>query len=134
MFVCPSVSADNRTDTTYAKGAAAGDYGSVNGVKTNFWIHYPQLGTYPGEDTERVIGVLDKNYGTDAKPLHACRVKDITDGTSKTIMVAEDAGRPDYYENGIPTKIRPLAHRMSPTAPDGLIPIMASVFLIKQGR
>jgi prepilin-type N-terminal cleavage/methylation domain-containing protein len=102
MFVCPSVPAGQRFDTTYAKGAAAGDYGSMNGVKADFWNHFAaQLGTYPGEDTERVIGVLDKNYGTDAKPIHACRIKDIRDGTSKTLMVAEDAGRPDFYENGL---------------------------------
>ena len=102
MFACPSVSSDNRTDTTYAKGAVAGDYGSINGVKSGFWSHYvSKLGAYPGEDTERTIGVLDKNYGTDSKPHHACRVKDITDGTSKTIMVAEDAGRPELYQNGL---------------------------------
>jgi prepilin-type processing-associated H-X9-DG protein len=31
-----------------------------------------------------------------------CRIKEITDGTSKTWLIAEDAGRPDPYSDGHP--------------------------------
>ena len=64
------------------------------------WTLRPELGTYPGdisggEDNPQLIGVLTK-----AMLRQPCRVKDITDGTSKTLMLVEDAGRPDRYTDG----------------------------------
>ena len=96
IFSCPSVPTVGRADKTHVKGAAAGDYGSMNGIKAKWWNHFsPPLGTYPGsEDGPGARGVLDKGTGRE------CRIKDITDGTSKTMMVVEDAGRPDLYQNG----------------------------------
>jgi prepilin-type processing-associated H-X9-DG protein len=98
MFICPSVPTSNRADATYVKGAIAGDYGSVNGVKSGFWTYYPQLGPYPVESRPPVVGVLNKYQDGNNALLPACKIKNITDGTSKTIMVAEDAGRPDAYD------------------------------------
>ena len=102
IFVCPSVPELGRVDVQFTAGdkPAAGDYGCVNGVGDGVWSSHPELGPYPnaasgGEDSPRVIGVMAK-----AMLRQACRVKDITDGTSKTWLIAEDAGRPDVYTDG----------------------------------
>jgi prepilin-type N-terminal cleavage/methylation domain-containing protein/prepilin-type processing-associated H-X9-DG protein len=102
VFVCPSVPEQSRLDPMFTSGGqpAAGDYGSTNGIGRAVWQLHPELGTYPGdvsagEDNPQVIGVMTK-----AMLRSPCRVKDITDGTSKTILIAEDAGRPDQYTDG----------------------------------
>src|SRR4051812_3487824 len=107
IFVCPSVPELSRVDVkfTSATKPAAGDYGCINGVGTGVWNAHPELGTYPGvagggEDNPRVIGVLTK-----AMLRSPCRPKEITDGISKTLLIAEDAGRPDPYTDGHPGNV-----------------------------
>jgi prepilin-type N-terminal cleavage/methylation domain-containing protein/prepilin-type processing-associated H-X9-DG protein len=109
VFVCPSVPERSRFDVNFTTDPkpAAGDYGSTNGVGSGVWNLHPELGTYPGnvingggEDNAQVIGVMTK-----ALLRQPCRVKDITDGTSKTLLIAEDAGRPDPYTDGHPGNI-----------------------------
>jgi prepilin-type N-terminal cleavage/methylation domain-containing protein/prepilin-type processing-associated H-X9-DG protein len=102
IFVCPSVPEQSRSDTTFTSSMqpAAGDYGCINGVGSAAWNFHPELGTYPGnisggEDNPKVIGVMTK-----ALLRSPCRFKDIIDGTSKTILIAETAGRPDQYFDG----------------------------------
>jgi prepilin-type processing-associated H-X9-DG protein len=104
MFVCPSTES-GRVDTLFKDGVpkpAAGDYGSINGVKQDFWSAIPTLGVtkYHGdEDHLPNVGVLAKQVIS--KPAtFPCKIKDITDGTSKTIMVVEDAGRPVVWAFG----------------------------------
>jgi prepilin-type processing-associated H-X9-DG protein len=104
IFVCPSVPEISRFDVAFTSAIkpAAGDYGCTNGVGAGVWYSHPELGTYPGdinggEDNPLVIGVLTKTIQR-----QACRVKDIIDGTSKTMLIAEDAGRPFQYTNGQP--------------------------------
>lgn len=102
LFRCPTAP-QGRVDRTFTSTAkpATGDYGCLNGVNSNFWNFLTsRLGPLPAgtgdlEDRSCCIGVLGKRYN---KP--ACRVKDITDGTSKTAIIAEVAGRPDWYELG----------------------------------
>jgi prepilin-type processing-associated H-X9-DG protein len=61
------------------------------------------LGLYPAadpgypqpEDGSRVIGVLHKVFARGPS-----RNKDVLDGTSKTIIVIESAGKPDMYTKG----------------------------------
>jgi prepilin-type N-terminal cleavage/methylation domain-containing protein len=106
LYQCPSVPGEDRFDRTYVKGAAAGDYGSVNGVKQDFYDWYaakvgPSAVPYTDADHVPWVGVLAKMV-SGANPPGPCRIKDIIDGTSKTIMIGEDAGRPDLYEEGIP--------------------------------
>ena len=106
IFVCPSVPETARFDMSFTSTAkpAAGDYGCTNGAGSAPWdVHEAELGgPYPGysfagnaDDHPRVIGVLHKVF--ERAP---SRMKDITDGTSKTVMIAESAGRPDRYTLG----------------------------------
>ncbi len=97
-FQCPSVPNANRLDTspmapsnqTYPR--ATTDYSCVNAIKSGI----PQncfgvpAGT-PNTDP-RVIGVMNA--------VAPSTIASITDGTSNTIMIAEGAGRPDYYASG----------------------------------
>jgi prepilin-type N-terminal cleavage/methylation domain-containing protein/prepilin-type processing-associated H-X9-DG protein len=99
IFQCPSVET-GRFDISFTSTdkPAAGDYGSINMVGSAVWnLHRPELGgNFPGDDTPRVVGVMTKRF--DVAP---CKMKNITDGTSKTILIAESAGRPDRYDLGV---------------------------------
>jgi prepilin-type N-terminal cleavage/methylation domain-containing protein len=102
LFRCPTAP-QGRVDRAFQSTVkpATGDYGCLNGINSNFWNFLTgRLGPLPPgsgdlEDRSCCIGVLGKRYN---KP--ACRIKDITDGTSKTFVIAEVAGRPDWYELG----------------------------------
>jgi prepilin-type N-terminal cleavage/methylation domain-containing protein/prepilin-type processing-associated H-X9-DG protein len=92
VFNCPSTPAGLRNDTTIAAMPACGDYSSLNGIKDFVAINCVGIIIKnPATDT-RLFGVLQRD-----KP---ARWVDITDGASNTIMVAEDAGRPDLYIAG----------------------------------
>lgn len=104
IFRCPSVAEADRFDPNFTSTIkpAAGDYGSTNSIGATAWGSVqPSLGVYPGEldelgdNSDRVIGVLTKVLDR-----AACRMKEITDGTSNTVMLAEGAGRPDKYTLG----------------------------------
>ena len=84
IFQCPSAPA-NRTDSTITPNAACGDYAATKGVSSQL----VQLGFIAPTNLR---GVLVRNRGT--------RILEITDGTSNTILVAEDAGRPFLYLAG----------------------------------
>jgi prepilin-type N-terminal cleavage/methylation domain-containing protein/prepilin-type processing-associated H-X9-DG protein len=104
IFVCPTVPETFRFDIMFTSDPkpAAGDYGSSNGVGNGAWTLAGTLGPYPTpeggfqpEEGARVIGVLHKVFLRSPS-----RVKDVIDGTSKTIMIAESAGKPDLYTQG----------------------------------
>jgi prepilin-type N-terminal cleavage/methylation domain-containing protein len=67
---------------------AAGDYAVDDGIASG-WMDLNNVPHPAGQDTR---GLLHGNV--------APRFASITDGTSNTIMVSEDAGRPDLYLNG----------------------------------
>jgi len=99
LFRCPSTE-QSRMDENFTSllKPAAGDYGSVNGLKTNFAdLNNLVTLTSAEELLPQNLGVLSKNTSP------PCKIKNITDGLSKTIMVAEDAGRPNVYLFGKPT-------------------------------
>ena len=110
MFACPTTE-PGRVDTTFTSTVkpAAGDYGCVNGVKKKFYGYFTSLGTYPVESRPPVVGVLNKYDDSNNMLLPPCKIKDITDGTSKSIMVAEDAGRPVRWQFGKITGTIPAA-------------------------
>ena len=104
IFRCPSVAEVDRFDLNFTSPLkpAAGDYGSTNSIGRTAWNSVqPPLGNYPGDmdglddNSDRLIGVLTKVL--DRAP---CRLKEITDGTSNTVMLAEGAGRPEKYTLG----------------------------------
>ena len=104
LFRCPSVAELDRFDANFSSPLkpAAGDYGCTNSIGKNAWANaQPALGTYPGDldgmqdNNDRVIGVLTKVL---ERP--ACRMKEISDGTSNTLLLSEGAGKPDKYTKG----------------------------------
>jgi len=99
FMMCPSAPADRTmlyTDALsqlyYGSGwsvtLAAGDYAVDDGVDSG-WLDRNRVPHPAGQDTR---GLLHGNV--------APRIASVTDGTSNTIMVSEDAGRPDLYLNG----------------------------------
>lgn len=84
VLTCPSSPTRNRFDPKTK--AAVGDYGSINEVKSTYYNAV--LRTAPVNRD----GVLAKFTG--------CKLSQVTDGTSHTIMVAEDAGRPENWIKG----------------------------------
>jgi prepilin-type N-terminal cleavage/methylation domain-containing protein/prepilin-type processing-associated H-X9-DG protein len=98
LFNCPSTPVQPRTDNTIASNPAAGDYHAVNAIKCFVGINcfgYVMPGcALPNPpqsvvDDPRLVGAMRRDQMT---PILA-----ITDGTSSTILVAEDAGRPAFY-------------------------------------
>jgi len=87
LMQCPSAP-PNRFDLTGAGNprAAAGDYAPIDGIQPPL---RSRLGYAAGAD---MSGVLRADIYT--------RLTDVVDGTSSTIMIAEDAGRPDVYRAG----------------------------------
>jgi prepilin-type N-terminal cleavage/methylation domain-containing protein/prepilin-type processing-associated H-X9-DG protein len=92
LFNCPSMPQGERLDTTIVAQPACGDYSTVSAIKTFVAINCFGYNPKGNADDPCLIGALIKDNVT--------RMTDITDGTSNTIMVAEDAGRPDLWIYG----------------------------------
>jgi prepilin-type N-terminal cleavage/methylation domain-containing protein/prepilin-type processing-associated H-X9-DG protein len=91
VFNCPSTPSGERNDTTISANPACGDYSSVNAIKDFVAVNCFGL-RITNADDPRIVGVMVRN--------NPARIQEITDGTSNTIMVAEDAGRPGFYAFG----------------------------------
>ena len=103
LFMCPSAPSSRMTPTsppTLTVPALAGqtfgpgDYGSLNAIRRRFYTangvpNFPTPGTKVDDETP---GALKK---VDPTPLLS-----ITDGLSNTILLAEDAGRPNVFQKG----------------------------------
>ncbi len=98
-YQCPSCPGYPRVDTSVSDNSGttetrgATDYSSINQV--HLQIVQPPLGTAPGGcsiPSGNPNGCMEK---TNPTPILA-----VTDGTSNTILVAEDAGRPNWYGVG----------------------------------
>jgi prepilin-type N-terminal cleavage/methylation domain-containing protein len=92
VFNCPSTPISPRVDITIAAEPACGDYAAVNAIKNFVAVNCFGLFPSPLKTDPRIAGVLTWNQPT--------RIAQITDGTSETIMIAEDAGRPQFYAAG----------------------------------
>lgn len=102
VFQCPSTPGSNRVDTkliavggvSFSGPRACADYAPVEGVGS--------LLTGTGlvdVQSEGSPGALQVNFTQ-------CRLSDLRDGTSSTLTLAEDAGRPVWYIRG---KVDPMA-------------------------
>lgn len=92
LFQCPSAPEVRRQAGPVLLGP--GDYGSVNTVRRRFYTangipNFPVPGSAPGDEA---IGALRR---VDDTPILS-----ISDGTSQTILIAEDAGRPNLFQKG----------------------------------
>ena len=97
VYQCPSTPGSNRTDPAWGPAlngssvwSAAGDYGSMNEIKSAY---------YTGNGIPDVSGTA-QTQGVLVKPPYIARIRDIIDGTSNTLMVVETAGKPDAWVYG----------------------------------
>ena len=86
LFTCPSSPTADAFDPYHVVGAAAGDYGSINEVKSR--VYSEVLFTSAPSESSRsgLLSRFSKN------PIAVA-----SDGTSNTLFVAECAGQPDVY-------------------------------------
>jgi prepilin-type N-terminal cleavage/methylation domain-containing protein/prepilin-type processing-associated H-X9-DG protein len=89
LFICPSSPISSRVDGTIAAQPAAGDYQAVNAIKDFVGINCFGLTRITDKDDPRLVGAMMRDQVT--------RFTSITDGLSNTVLVAEDAGRPAFY-------------------------------------
>ncbi|AWM41425.1 putative major pilin subunit [Gemmata obscuriglobus] len=92
LFKCPSAP-DSRRQGTYG-ALGLGDYGTMNAVRRRFYTansipNFPVAGTAAGDEAN---GAMAKVTDTP--------IVGVTDGTSNTILLAEDAGRPNLFQKG----------------------------------
>lgn len=95
LFKCPSAP-DSRTQAPVGP-LGLGDYATTNAVRRRFYTangipNFPIAGTGAGDEAP---GAMAKVTDT---PILA-----ITDGTSNTIVLVEDAGRPNLFQRGTNT-------------------------------
>jgi prepilin-type N-terminal cleavage/methylation domain-containing protein/prepilin-type processing-associated H-X9-DG protein len=89
LFNCPMTPGQPRFDTTIAAQPAAGDYHALNAIKPFVGVNCFGYIGITNVDDHRLVGAMMRDYNTP--------ISFITDGTSNTILVAEDAGRPKFY-------------------------------------
>ena len=106
VFVCPTTPDSGRPDSHHVLGAAPIDYGAVAEVEQRLFI---DVFGVPDPGLESRLGALREKF---ANP-----TRDIRDGLSSTIMLAECAGRPLAYVDGIPMN----SAQFSAYAEDGII-------------
>lgn len=98
IMKCPSTPNPNRMDGPitsdgFTWSAAAGDYGMNNAINAALRDGELNLTDNLGPAGSAAYrGVLEGNF--------LCRIAEIRDGTSNTIVITEDAGRPALYRRG----------------------------------
>jgi prepilin-type N-terminal cleavage/methylation domain-containing protein/prepilin-type processing-associated H-X9-DG protein len=91
LFLCPSAPGSRRPAPN---GIAPGDYGSINAIRRRFYTanNVPNFPVPGSAVDDEALGCLSKVTDT---PFAA-----IIDGLSNTIMIGEDAGRPNVFQKG----------------------------------
>jgi prepilin-type N-terminal cleavage/methylation domain-containing protein len=112
-FICPSAPTRPNTYTitttlpglgTVSVSPAIADYApldSNNGHDVAFGL--PAATSYQGALIPRIQGpqAILSAYGVGAPCDGHRKITEITDGTSNTLLISEDAGRPDHWVNGV---------------------------------
>jgi prepilin-type N-terminal cleavage/methylation domain-containing protein/prepilin-type processing-associated H-X9-DG protein len=89
VLVCPSTPRPSRTDDRFPPlKMATGDYTNMNGVNTGFYL----VNHLPVPPTAASRGILTQGLRT--------TIGSVTDGLSNTILLVEDAGRPELWRVG----------------------------------
>jgi prepilin-type N-terminal cleavage/methylation domain-containing protein/prepilin-type processing-associated H-X9-DG protein len=89
VLVCPSAPRPGRTDDRLTPlHLATGDYTNMNGVNTGFYT----VNRLPVPPTAASRGILTLGVTT--------TIASVTDGMSNTILLVEDAGRPELWRVG----------------------------------
>ncbi len=89
VFNCPSVPAGKRFDNSITAAPACGDYGVISAVHPFVCVNCFGFNPTDEHHDTRIVGALQKDKKT--------RFVEIQDGTSNTLLLAEDAGRPARY-------------------------------------
>jgi prepilin-type processing-associated H-X9-DG protein len=93
ILQCPAAAADRVVDASHSDGAF------VRGGQGACIDYGPVLGVGPGLAASGLIDAVG-DLGGALPEDRMIRVTDITDGTSSTLLVAEDAGRPQRWQAG----------------------------------
>ncbi len=99
-FMCPATPNGGRTDTISGSIIAPSDYGIINGMGTVQNATFPTLPT--GYTGALMPASLISSFTTGLNPpfyqsAATISIAGISDGTTNTILFAEDAGRPQLY-------------------------------------
>ncbi|HLW65671.1 MAG TPA: DUF1559 domain-containing protein [Gemmataceae bacterium] len=113
IYNCPSTPNNPRWDTSVSDdaastgwgtpGRAATDYSGLNAIKAFVAHACPQSASVPAnasKDDPRIVGVMTRDSQGGNINNAGVRFMQILDGTSNTIMIGEDAGRPQWYGVG----------------------------------
>jgi prepilin-type processing-associated H-X9-DG protein len=88
LLICPSTPTRSRADLSLPDFLpAAGDYVSTHGVNAKYCL----LVGWPPFSPPDENGILGQT---------PCRAVDVTDGLSQTLLLVEDAGRPELWKMG----------------------------------
>jgi prepilin-type N-terminal cleavage/methylation domain-containing protein len=89
VFTCPAAPPRRRPGSTAYAPLGLGDYGSLNAIKRSY---YTANSITPPDSDSEWIGVLQKHIDTPTQQ--------VTDGLSNSFMLAEGAGRPNFWLMG----------------------------------
>ncbi|HEY1187827.1 MAG TPA: DUF1559 domain-containing protein [Gemmata sp.] len=94
LFKCPSAPDGRLVPSSLTAALGYGDYGTMNSVRRGFYTangiaNFPTAGSAADDEAN---GAMAKAVDT--------AIVGVTDGTSNTILLAEDAGRPNLYQKG----------------------------------